>query len=200
MKKVILASLLSFMALLLVHGGLKPGDKAASFSLKSVNGDIISLSDYSNQKGVILIFTSIPCPFSKAYEQRIIDLHNKYANLGFPVVAINSNSPEISPEDSFSHMKLRALEKGYPFTYLKDEMGEVCKAYGATRTPHIYLLQKSSNGFKIAYVGSIDDNVLDSRSVANRYLENAILAITKGEKPDPGTTRPIGCMIKTKGL
>ncbi|MCK4879373.1 MAG: thioredoxin family protein [Bacteroidales bacterium] len=188
------------MALLLVHGGLKPGDKAASFSLKSVNGDTISLSDYSNQKGVILVFTSIPCPFSKAYEQRIIDLHNKYASLGFPVVAINSNSPEISPEDSFSHMKLRTLEKGYPFSYLKDEKGEVCKAYGATRTPHVYLLDNSNNHFKIAYMGAIDDNSLDSRSVSNRYLENALRALSEGERPDPATTRPIGCIIKTKGL
>lgn len=200
MKKVILASLLLFVALILVHGGLKPGDKAASFSLKNVDGTIVSLSDYSNQKGMILVFTCNPCPFSKAYEQRIIQLHNKYVNLGFPVVAINSNSSEISPEDSFSHMKLRADEKGYPFPYLKDEKGEVCKAYGATRTPHIYLLKKNGMGFNVAYVGAIDDNALDPRSVSNRYLENAIRALSEGERPDPDTTRPIGCIIKTKGL
>lgn len=200
MKKVILASLLSFVSLLLVHGGLKPGDKAAPFSLKNVDGTTVSLSDYSNQKGMILVFTCNLCPFSKAYEQRIIQLHNKYVNLGFPVVAINSNSPDISPEESFSHMKLRADEKGYPFPYLKDEKEEVCKAYGATRTPHIYLLEKNGNSFKVAYVGAIDDNALDARSVSNRYLENAIRALSKGERPDPDTTRPIGCIIKTKSL
>jgi len=196
MKKVIVTSLLSFVVLLVVHGGLKPGDKAVSFSLKNVDGNTVSLTDYSNQKGIILIFTCIPCPFSKAYEQRIIQLHNKYVNFGFPVVAINSNSTEISPEDSFRHMEQRANEIGYPFPYLKDEKGEVCKAYGATRTPHIYLLEKNSNGFKIAYVGAIDDNALDSRSVSNRYLENAIRALSEGERPDPDTTRPIGCIIK----
>lgn len=199
MKKVILLSLLSCLAVQMVFGGLKPGDKAAPFSLKSVDGTTVSLTDYSDQKGVIIIFTCNSCPFSKAYEERIIQLHNRYANLGFPVLAINSNSPNISPEDSFSHMKTEAREKGYTFPYLKDETGEVCKSYGATRTPHIYLLTKSGKSFKIAYTGAIDDNAMDARSVSSRYLENAIRALMKGEKPNPATTRAIGCTIKTEG-
>ena len=197
MKKSILTSVLYFLALVIAYGGLKPGDPAPSFSLQSVGDTIVSLSDYSNQKGVILVFTSNLCPFAKAYEQRIIQLHNKYANLGFTVVAINSNSPEISPDDNFSNMKLLAREKDYPFPYLKDENEEVCKAYGATRNPHVFLLQKSGSGFLIAYMGAIDDNSLDPGSVSNLYLDNAILALLKGSKPALSSTRPIGCMIKT---
>jgi peroxiredoxin len=104
-KKLILAILLSLIPMLFVQGGLKPGDSAAPFSLKSVDGNIVSLADYNNQRGVIMVFTSNLCPFSKAYEQRIIQLHRRFANMGFPVVAINSNSPVISPDDSFSQMK-----------------------------------------------------------------------------------------------
>lgn len=200
MKRIILASLLCFMELLLVHGGLKPGDMAASFSLKSVDGTTISLSVFSDQKGVILVFTSNPCPFSKAYEQRIIELHNKYASLGFSLLAINSNSPEISPDDSFNRMKQISDEKGYPFPYLKDEKAEVFKAYGASRNPHFFLLEKSGDRFKIAYVGAFDDNALDPRSVSNSYLEDAIRAVLVGERPQTDSTRPLGCIIKTDGI
>jgi peroxiredoxin len=197
-KKLILASLFPFFALVIVKGGLKPGDPALPFSLKNVDGEFVSLSDYSNQKGVILVFTSNLCPFAKAYEQRIIEFHKRYAELGYPVVAINSNNTEISPEDSFSQMKLLAGEKDYPFPYLKDDKQEVYTAYGAARNPQVFLLEKSSSGFKVAYVGAIDDNSLDSRSVSNNYLDNAIISLLTGSKPAPSTSRPIGCIIKTK--
>jgi len=196
-KKLILATLLSFLPLLIVQGGLKPGDPAAPFTLKSVDGIMVSLSDYNNQKGVILVFTSNLCPFSKAYEQRIIQLHQRFADMGFPVVAINSNNPEISPDDSFSHMKQLSDDKDYPFPYLKDENQEVCKVYGATRNPQVYLLERSSSGFKVAYVGAIDNNSLDPRSASDRYVENAIIALLRGLRPEPSTTKPIGCIIKT---
>jgi peroxiredoxin len=196
-KKLILASLLSCLAIEMVNGGLKPGDPAAPFSLKGVDGTMVSLSDYNTMRGVILVFTSNPCPFSNAYEKRIIELHNRYADLGFPVIAINSNNPDVSPDDSFSQMKRLSDEKKYPFPYLKDENAQICEAYGATRNPQVFLLEKGSTGFQIAYVGAIDDNSLDARSVSNNYLDNAIINLMKGTKPDPATTKPIGCMIKS---
>jgi peroxiredoxin len=195
MKKVILTSVLSLFALVLVHGGLKPGDKAVPFSLKNVDGKTVALSDYSSQKGVIVVFTCNPCPFAKAYEQRIIDLHNKYAGMGFPVVAINSNNPEVSPEDSFDNMKSRAEDKSYPFPYLVDDQS-IFAAYGATRTPHIYLLEKSGNNFEVAYIGAIDDNAMEADAVSKKYLEDAIKAVNSGDKPKPATTKAIGCTIK----
>ena len=195
MKKVILTSILSLFTLVVVYGGLKPGDKAVPFSLKNVDGKTVSLSDYSSEKGVIVVFTCNPCPFAKAYEQRIIDLHGKYADMGFPVVAINSNNPQVSPEDTFDHMVTRAKEKNYPFPYLVDDQS-IFKAYGATRTPHIYLLQKSGNNFKVAYIGAIDDNAMEASAVTKKYLENAIKAVNSGSKPNPATTKAIGCTIK----
>jgi len=141
MKKGFVTAVLAISTILLVNAGVKPGDKAVDFSLKNVDGKTVSLKDYTDQKGVILVFTCNPCPFAKAYEQRIMQLDQKYADEGFPVVAINPNDPGVSPEDTFDSMKALAEEKGYTFPYLKDETQEIYKAYGATRTPHIFLLQ-----------------------------------------------------------
>jgi len=199
MRKLLLIALLNFLLLPWIFGGVKPGDKAVSFTLLNVDGTAVSLSDYGHQKGVILIFTCNTCPFTKAYEERIIQLHKTYVSMGFPLLAINSNNSHISPDDSFKHMRARAMEKNYPFPYLKDKNEEVCKAYGATRTPQVYLLEKSGDVFRVAYMGAIDDNSLDARSVSNRYLEKAIRALREGKRPDPATTRAIGCTIKTAG-
>lgn len=199
MKKAISTVALAIVALLAVNAGLKPGDKAVDFSLKNVDGSMVSLSDYKDQKGVILIFTCNPCPFAKAYEQRIIQLDKKYASLGYPVVAINPNDEGISPEDTFESMKKLAEEKEYPFPYLKDETQEIYKAYGATRTPHIFLLQNKGGKFKVAYIGAIDDNAMDASAVTQQYLEKAIKALDSGDDPNPATTKAVGCTIKTKG-
>lgn len=198
MKKTILTSAMALMTIMLVNAGLKPGDNAVEFSLKNVDGTSVSLSDYKDQKGLIVVFTCNPCPFSKAYEQRFIALHKSYADQGFPVVAINPNDVEISPDDTMDKMKARAEEEDYPFPYLKDETQEVYKAYGATKTPHIFLLQNKGGKFKVAYIGAMDDNAMDAAAVTSRYLENAIAALSSGSKPDPATTKAIGCTIKTK--
>lgn len=198
MKKFFLTGVLAIVAMAFLHAGLNPGDNATGFTLINVNGSEVSLSDYNDQKGVILIFTCNPCPYAKAYEQRIIQLDAKYAEKGFPVVAINPNDDEVSTEDTMEKMKALAKEKGYTFPYLKDDKGEVFKEYGATRTPHIYLLEKVDEVFKVAYVGSIDDNAMDASAVSKPYLENAIAALQSGTAPNPNSTKAIGCSIKVK--
>ena len=198
MKKALLTSVLALTAVLMIHAGLKPGDSAVTFNLKNVDGNMVSLSDYSDQKGLIVVFTCNPCPFSKAYEKRIIQLNEKYRPQGFPVVAINSNDPVKSPDDTFELMQKRASEKGYPFPYLKDDQ-DIYKAYGATRTPQVFLLENKGGNFKVAYMGAIDDNAMDAAEViSTKYLEKAITAVKAGLKPTPDTTRAIGCTIKAK--
>jgi len=199
MKRAFLTTALALAGLLMVSAGLKPGDAAPDFTLKNVDGTEVSLSGYSDQKGVIVVFTCNPCPFAKAYEQRILQLDQKYAGQGFPVVAINPNDDEVSPDDTFAKMKERAGDKGYSFPYLKDETQEVYKAYGASRTPHIYLLENKGGEFKVAYIGAIDDNAMDASGVTKKYLEDAIEAVKAGGTPSPATTKAIGCTIKTKG-
>ncbi len=178
--------------------GLQVGENALDFKLKNIDGKEISLSNYKKEKGLILIFTCNHCPYSVAYEDRIIQLHNTCAKNGFPVLAINSNDPDVVPEDSYENMIVRASEKGFTFPYIYDATQAVAKGYGATRTPHVYLLKKHKKGFKIAYIGAIDDNSQDANAVTQKYVENAVAAILKGEKPSPETTKAIGCTIKWK--
>ncbi|GIV24117.1 MAG: thioredoxin family protein [Bacteroidia bacterium] len=189
-----LASLLGSAWLLL--GGVKVGDKAPTFSLKNVDGKVVSLADYQDKKGVIVVFTCNHCPFAKLYEERIIALHKEFAPKGFPVVAINPNAPEIEPEDSYENMQKRAKEKKYPFPYLFDETQAVAKAYGATKTPHVFLLVKEGQDFKVAYIGAIDDSPNDPQKVQKRYVAEAIEALLAGKPVPVPETKAIGCSVK----
>jgi peroxiredoxin len=179
--------------------GYKPGDIARDFSLKNTDGKMVSLAQYKTAKGFIVVFTCNHCPFAKAYEERIIALDKKYASLGYPVVAINPNDAKAEPEDSFENMVARAKEKNYPFPYLLDETQEIAKAYGAKRTPHIYILNKDEkSGLKVMYIGAIDDNFDDATAVKAKYAEDALQALLNGQQPTTTTTKAIGCGIKWK--
>jgi len=175
--------------------GYKVGDQAADFKLKNVDGTLVSLSDYKGVKGYIVVFTCNTCPYAVMYEQRLIDLHNKYASLGYPVVAINPNDPDVKPGDDFASMQANAKEKNFPFKYLFDEGQKVYPQFGAQRTPHVYLLD--ANRY-IRYIGAIDNNAQDANAVTIKYLENAIDALNAGKNPDPAETKAIGCTIKVK--
>jgi peroxiredoxin len=179
-------------------GGYVVGDKAADFKLKNIDGKYVSLSDFKDAKGFILVFTCNGCPYAQAYQDRIIELDRKYKPKGFPVIAINPNDTDIKPDDSLDGMKERAREKGFTFPYLKDPVQEVSGKYGATKTPHAYVLKKSQEGLIVAYIGAIDDNYQDAGEVKEPYLANAVDALLAGEDPDPSFTKAIGCSIKTK--
>lgn len=175
------------------NGGYSIGDVATDFSLKNTDGKMVSLSDYKNVKGYVVIFTCNSCPFAQAYEKRINELNKKYASQGYPVIAINPNNPSINPEDSYANMVQRAKEKGFTYPYLVDEGQKIFPQYGARKTPHVYLLDASR---KVQYIGAIDDNVYEPENVKDRYLENAIEALKAGKKPNVTMTKAIGCMIK----
>lgn len=178
--------------------GIKPGDEAPAFSLMNVDGKMVSLSDYAGQKGVIVIFTCNHCPYSVAYEDRIIALDLKYKPMGWPVVAINPNDPAIQPADSYEKMQERAREKGFTFPYLFDEGQKIFPQYGATRTPHVFLLQNDGGKFVVRYIGAIDNNYEDGDKADVKYVEMAIAALEVGKTPSPEVTKAIGCTIKVK--
>lgn len=176
--------------------GLSVGDKAIGFDLKNVDGNMVSLRDFSKEEGLILIFSCNHCPYSVAYEDRIIELADKYNADGYPVVIINPNDPSEYEADSFENMIVRAEEKGFNFPYLFDDGQEIYPQYGATKTPHVYLLHKKRKGFYVAYIGAIDNNYKDATAATEKYVENAITALKKGEKPAVDFTKAIGCSIK----
>jgi hypothetical protein len=143
------------------------------------------------------VFTCNHCPYAKKYESRIIALHDDYAHEGYPVIAINPNDPSQVPEDSFENMVKRAEEKQYPFHYAFDETQEVARRFGATRTPHVFLLHREADGkFRVAYIGAIDDSPDDPTAVEQEYVRNAIEALKTGSKVDPTFTKAVGCTIK----
>ena len=176
--------------------GYKIGDLATDFSLKNTDDKMVSLADYTEAKGFIVIFTCNHCPYSVAYEDRIIALDKKYKSQGYPVIAINPNDPEINAEDSFENMKIRAKDKKFTFPYLIDETQEIYPQYGATKTPHVYILEKVADGNRVAYIGAIDDNSNEPELVTVRYVEDAVDALLKGEQPAVAETKAIGCGIK----
>ncbi len=176
----------------------KPGDKVENFTLKNVDGNMVSLSSYSKEKGAVVIFTCNHCPFSVAYEDRIIELHKKYAKKGFPVVAINPNDAVKQPDDSFEKMIVRAKEKKFPFAYLWDETQATAKAFGATRTPHVFILKNDGGVFSISYIGAIDNNTEDAKKADKKFVEEAIDALLAGKVPAITETKAIGCTIKWK--
>lgn len=172
------------------------GDTATDFSLKNIDGSMVSLSNYEEAKGFLVIFTCNTCPYAVAYEDRIIALDEKYKALGVPVIAINPNNPAAKPGDSFKAMQKRAADKGFTFPYLLDEGQKIYPQYGATRTPHIYLLKKTANGNIVKYIGAIDDNSNDASKVEEKFVENAVDAMLAGKEIKVTTTRAIGCTIK----
>lgn len=180
--------------------GLQVGDKAPDFSLENIDGKMYSFTDIkdangNDPKGYIVTFTCNTCPFAVAYEDRLVALHNKMSPLGYPVVAIQPNDPEVKPGDNLDAMKKRAEEKGFEFVYLFDAGQKIYPQYGASRTPEIYLLDKD---LTLRYTGAIDDSAQDANAVKVNYVESAISAIEKGEDPDPTLTKAIGCTIKVK--
>lgn len=199
MKKTILTLtlLLAFLSTA-ISQGYEVGDKATDFKLLNVDGNYLSMADFPDAKGFIVIFSCNHCPYVVAYEDRMIELHNEFEPKGFPVIAINPNDTIVEPRDSYTKMIERAQEKGFPFPYVIDANQEIYPQYGATRTPHVYLLERRNGDLFVEYIGAIDDNFRDASQVEEKFLENAINALLAGEKPDPNFTRAIGCTIKTQ--
>jgi len=174
---------------------LKPGDKAIAFELPGVDDRRHALADYAEDKeAVAVIFTCNHCPYARAWEDRIVRIQADYADRGAQVIAINPNDPQKYPDDSFPKMKERAQEKGFNFPYLYDESQEVARAYGAERTPEVFLFGKDGT---LLYHGTVDDNYEDPKAVKNHYLRDALDAVLANEEQPPvAETRPIGCTIK----
>jgi peroxiredoxin len=198
LKKFFLLAVMLMAGTTVFASGYGIGDKVDDFKLMNVDKSWVSLSDYSDSKGAIVIFTCNHCPYAKAYEERIIELDQMYASKGFPVIAINPNDPSVYEEDSFENMQKRAEEKGYTFPYLFDSEQTVFPEFGATKTPHIYVLNNGKKGWTVEYIGAIDNNYKDADSADEKYVEEAVNALLSGEKPETTETKAIGCSIKVK--
>jgi peroxiredoxin len=174
---------------------IRIGDNAIPFNLPGVDGRKYLLSDYDDREAVAVIFTCNHCPYARAWEDRLVQIQADYAGRGVQLIAINSNDASKYPDDSFEKMKERAEEKGFNFPYLHDEDQEVARAYGAERTPEVFLFD--ADGI-LRYHGTVDDNYEDPEAVREAYLRDAIEAVLEGREPATAETAPVGCTIKWK--
>ncbi len=173
---------------------LEIGQKAPDFALPGVDGQTHRLSDLlRDHRAVAVIFSCNHCPYVRAWEGRMVDLQRVYGARDVALVAINPNDAERYPDDSFDAMKQRAQDEGFNFRYLHDESQEIARAYGAERTPHVYLLD--SDGI-LRFRGAIDDNYEDPDAVQHTYLRDALDAVLAGDSPAVETTPAVGCTIK----
>jgi peroxiredoxin len=168
--------------------------EAPPFDLPGVDGQQHSLDDYADAPVLAVVWSCNHCPYVQAWEGRMIELQREYADRGFRLVAVNSNDAENYPEDSFDAMKARALAQGFNFDYLYDEDQSVLNAYGAERTPEVFLFDAER---RLVYHGAIDDS-REEGDVTERYLRDAIEATLAGEEPPLKETPPVGCSVKRK--
>ncbi|NLT04140.1 MAG: thioredoxin family protein [Bacteroidales bacterium] len=182
----------------LMAQGYAVGDAATDFSLKNVDGKKVSLADYKQAKGFIVVFTCNHCPYAVAYEDRIIALDKKYKPLGYPVIAINPNDPAAQPKDSYEAMQARAKEKAFTFPYLFDDGQTIYPQYGAEKTPHVFVLKKTGNKQVVKYIGAIDNNYRNATEATEHYVADAVDALLAGKEPVVSKTVAIGCSIKVK--
>ena len=171
------------------------GSTAPDFSLKATDGKTYSLAGFKDAKALCVVFSCNHCPYVQAYEGRFNGLQAEFGPQGFQLVAINSNDATQYAEDGFDAMVARAKEKGFKFPYLRDEDQSVAKAFGAVRTPHVFLFDGAR---KLAYIGRIDDSWDQPAKVKQRELANAVSDLLAGRPVAVPETFAVGCTIKWK--
>lgn len=157
--------------------------------LQGVDGKSHSLVDLKSAKLVVVVFASNHCPVVKAYERRLIRFVDDYLDKGVEVVAISVSR---QASDQLPQMKARASDSGFNFPYLIDPSQKIAKSFGATCTPHVFVLDQQR---RIAYMGKIDDQ-LDESKVTERFLRDAVDALLAGQQPEVTETRQVGCEIE----
>jgi peroxiredoxin len=174
---------------------LKIGDAALAFELPGVDGKTYSLAELSEEKeATAVIFMCNHCPYVLAWLDRLIAVGQDYAVEGVAFAGINANDPAKYEADSFENMVKLAEDRGLTFPYLHDETQEVATAYGAQRTPEIFLFDAD---LRLRYHGAPDDNYEEALASVP-YLRNALEAVLAGAEPPVTNTPPVGCTIKWK--
>ncbi len=163
--------------------------------LADISGKNITLANAKGDAGTLVVFSCNTCPWVIRWEDRYVSLANTYAQKGIGMITVNSNAARFGGEDSLEEMLEHAKNKGYNFPYAQDPESELASAFGATKTPHIYLFNGDD---KLVYRGAIDDNAKNAKKVDVPFLANAIDALLAGNPINPQTTKALGCSIKFK--
>jgi peroxiredoxin len=163
------------------------------YKMTTTEGTETSLTQIKKANGTLLIFTSNTCPWVHAWENRYNEVAQLASAANVGVVFVNPNEATRTEGESLADMRKRKQDKGYTFTYALDKDHKLADAYGATRTPHVYLLDKNN---KLVFVGAIDDNSRDRAAVDAYYIKDALADLTAGRTISTPTSRALGCTIK----
>ena len=172
------------------------GSKAIDFSLPATDGKMYSLKDFKDAKVLVLFFTCNHCPYVIGSDEVTRQTAEQFQKKGVRFVAINSNSKNTYPEDSFEHMVIRMKKEKFPWVYLYDESQDIAKKYGALRTPHFYVFDESR---KLIYCGRGVDHPRDASKITMNDLKHALMDHLTGIPVAVPLTNPIGCNIKWEG-
>lgn len=170
-----------------------------NFKLKNVNNKMVSLSDYKDAKGFIVVFTCNKCPMAKLYTDRLNKINDKYKKQGIYLLAINSMDTLAYAEESFKLMQKKAKKDLLTVPYLQDKKQDVAKQFSATHTPQAFIIWKNEkNKYIVKYQGAIDDNASEPEK-ATPQLTTAVDELLAGKKVTNPTTESFGCRIFFRG-
>ncbi len=172
----------------------KAGKIINDFKLRNTDNSIISLSNFKNAKGFIVVFTCNHCPFAKLYTKRLNALNKKYKPLNVPLLAVNSMDSLLYKEETFDLMQKRAKSEKFNFDYLQDGQQIIGKNFEAKHTPQAYVIWKEKNTWIIKYTGAIDDNG-EHPNLATPYIANAVDELLDNKKVSAPETESYGCRI-----
>lgn len=182
------------MVLLESQVKLKENDIAPDFELLGIDDKKHSINDYTNYKGILVIFMCNHCPYVKAKVDALNELYEKFGK-EIAIVGINSNDSTNYPEDSFDAMKQTAKEKGFGFDYLIDETQEIAKKYGAMCTPDPFLFNAQK---QLVFHGKIDNAMKPEDTATEKTMIENIQKLLSGQKIPKYFDPSIGCSIKWK--
>ncbi|PRY88092.1 redoxin domain-containing protein [Mongoliibacter ruber] len=170
--------------------------RVENFKLQDIiTGKEFELNSKSNQKAVIIIFSSLNCPFSRLYEERIVDLHKTYSDQGYTFVMVNPHFNMEEGESKDDHIA-RSKSRGIIFPILDDSQQVVARLFQASKLPEVVVITPSQTGFSVVYKGAIDNNPQVAANANIKYLDSALQAIQNRRNPSPSSSRPVGCNIR----
>ncbi|MEL6739867.1 MAG: thioredoxin family protein [Planctomycetota bacterium] len=172
------------------------GAKAPDFALPATDAKTYALADFADADTLVVFFTCNHCPYVTGSDEVTAISARAFANRGVRFVAINSNSANTHPDDSFDHMVARMNEHDFPWTYLHDESQDIARAYGALRTPHFFVFNKAR---ELMYTGRAVDSPRDASAITTNDLNQVLEEITAGRPVTTPVTNPIGCNVKWEG-
>ena len=197
MTRAIPLALATLLALTYPAAALTLGDPmpATNLPLLATDGRPLTLGQLTGNRGTLVLFTCVHCPFVAAWQDRMATLGNTYAERGIGVVFINPNDPARIPLDAVGPMRRQARDHGYRFPYVVDTTSDVARAFDARHTPEAYLFDGAGH---LAYHGAIDDNSHDPAAVRHHYLRDALEAVIAGHRPPVTEAPALGCALQLR--